>query len=274
MAALWAPKLMIEKRYTRSIRKIMKQFELLAEGKTEPEEILAAWKDCAASAAYQKAAEDIAMKMVTHLFEDGQKTWRQAARANGMGREIYAALRQEFIGPTGGRYHDLIRQNAQLIKTLPLDTAEHITKYVAKQYKRGLRAEEIAERIQLMFPEKTKANAELIARTEVSKASTALTQYRCEDMGIKWYIWRTSEDQRVRDSHDKMEGILIRWDDPPNPEALNNERSYGYYHAGNTFNCRCYPEPLIELHYTSWPHKVYYGGRIQMMTLMQFKRIA
>lgn len=271
---MWAPKLMIEKRYARSIIKITAQMEQIIKEYKEPADMVAAMKAYAASAAYQKAAEDIAMKMVTHLFEDGQKTWRRAARVNGMGREIYAALRQELIGPTGGRYHNLIRQNAQLIKTLPLDTAEHITKYVAKQQKRGLRAEEIAERIQLMFPEKTKANAELIARTEVSKASTALTQYRCEDMGIKWYIWRTSEDQRVRDSHDKMEGILIRWDDPPSPEALNNERNYGFYHAGNTFNCRCYPEPLIELHYTSWPHKVYYGGRIQMMTLAQFKQIA
>lgn len=272
--ALWAPKLMIEKRYIRSIRKIMKQFELLAQGRSDPEEILAAWKDYAASAAYQKAAEDIAMKMVTHLFADGQNTWRSAAKVNSMGREIYQALKQELIGPTGAVYYDYVYQNAKLIRTLPEQLAEQVTRYVACEQQKGRRAEEIAKEIARMFPEQTKAKAELIARTEVSKASTALTRARCDMLNLRWYVWRTSEDQRVRDSHEKMEGVLICWDDPPSPEALNKEHSYGNYHAGNTFNCRCYPEPLVELHYIRWPHKVYYQNKIQMMTLAQFKEIA
>lgn len=251
----------------------MKQFELLAEGKTEPEEIVAAWKAYAASAAYQKAAQDIAMKMVTHLFSDGQKTWRSAAKGNSQGREIYAALKEELAGPTGAVYYEHIYRNAQLIRTLPNEIAEQVIGHIAGEQQKGRRAEDIAKEIARMFPEKTKAKAELIARTEVSKASTALTRARCEMLNIRWYVWRGAEDQRVRDSHKKMEGVLVCWDDPPSPEALNQEQSYGRYHAGNTFNCRCYPEPLVELYYIRWPHKVYYQNRIQMMTLAQFQEI-
>ena len=274
MAALWAPKLIIEKRYIRSIQRIMKQFELLAQGKREPEEILEAWRDYAQSADFRKAAEDIARKMVTSLFSDGQKSWREAAQVNSKGKAIYAALQQELTGPVGAVYYSLIAQNSKLIGTLPEDVAAQVTAYIAKEQQKGRRASEIAQEITRLFPEKTKARAELIARTEVSKASTALTQTRSEMLGLGWYVWRTSEDQRVRDSHELMEGVVVAWRNPPSPEALNHERNYGYYHAGNTFNCRCYPEPLVEVEAIRWPHKVYYQNSIQMMTLAQFKRIA
>lgn len=271
---LWVPKLIIEKRYARSIQKLMQQFALSAYSRANPADILDAWKDYAASAAFQKAAQDIAMKMVTHLFSDGQKSWREAARVNSRGREIYQALQEELTGQTGVVYYELVGQNARLIGTLPETIAEQVTRYVAKEQQKGRRAEEIAADIANIFPEKTKARAELIARTEVSKASTALTRARCEQVNIHWYVWRTSEDQRVRGSHALMEDVLVCWNAPPSPEALNHEESYGRYHAGNTFNCRCYPEPVVKLEALHWPHKVYYQDRIQMMTLAQFKQIA
>lgn len=91
----------------------MKQFELLAQGKREPEEILEAWRDYAQSADFRKAAEDIARKMVTSLFSDGQKSWREAARVNSKGKAIYAALQQELTGPVGAVYYSLIAQKQQ-----------------------------------------------------------------------------------------------------------------------------------------------------------------
>lgn len=274
MQPLWMPKRMIEIRYVRAVRKLMKQFELLAASNSDPDEILQAWKTYAESAEFQREAGEVAMKMVTHLFQDGAKTWRSAARQNSQGKAIYEVLQNELAGRTGAIYYDLIRDNAQLIRTLPESLAEQATAYIAQEQQAGRRAEEIANEIKKLFPEKTKARAELIARTEVSKASTALTRARCETMNIRWYVWCTSRDSRVRDSHDLMDNVLISWENPPSPEQLNHEKSYGSYHAGNTFNCRCYPEPLVELEYINWPHKVYYQNRIQTMTLAEFMRIA
>lgn len=275
MAELWAPKLMIEKRYARSIKKLFNQFDKIIKGSNDPDYILSALKDYVATRAFQKAAEDIAMKMVTHLFADGQKTWREAARVNSQGREIYDALKQELTHtPIGTLYYDLIQYNALLISSLPDDLAYRAVALIAEEQQKGRRAEDIANELKRMIPSMTDYKAKLIARTEVSKASTALTEARCNYMDIQWYVWRTSEDSRVRKSHDHMDDVLINWNHPPSPEKLVGLPEYGRYHAGNTFNCRCYPEPLIELHYITWPHKVYYNGTIQMMTLEQFKKIA
>jgi hypothetical protein len=68
--------------------------------------------------------------------------------------------------------------------------------------------------------------------------------------------------------------VLVSWRDPPSPEELaGEEKTYGKYHAGEIFNCRCEPLPLIEAEDVSWPHKVYTGGKIRMLGLKEFKRL-
>ena len=54
----------------------------------------------------------------------------------------------------------------------------------------------------------TKARANTIARTEVSRASTMFTQARAEAIGSDGYIWRSSEDSDVRDEHKELNGKL------------------------------------------------------------------
>ncbi|WP_220389001.1 phage head morphogenesis protein [Paenibacillus tyrfis] len=177
-------------------------------------------------------------------------------------------------GSINGAVRNQIERNATIIKSIPLDVSKLVTEHILVESMKGVRAIDIAEQIKELFPEKSNARAELIARTETSKTSTALTRARSENLGVDWYVWRTSEDSRVRDSHALMNGVLIRWSDPPSPEQLDGEkRSYGHYHAGEIFYCRCYGEPVIGLDRIAWPAKVYYGGRIQRMTRKQFESI-
>ena len=70
-----------------------------------------------------------------------------------------------------------------------------------------------------------------------------------------------------------MEGVLVCWNDPPSPEKLINEKFVGYYHAGEIYNCRCYPQPIVKLNFVKWPAKVYYQGKIQRMSRKQFEEI-
>lgn len=215
-----------------------------------------------------------ALKMVTHLFSDSGRTWRQAARANSRGRLIYRALQRELQGPIGADLRFQAERNAALIKSLPLDIAKKVNEQVLHEAMKGTRSSEIAKLIKESFPEESQARANLIARTEVSKTSTALTRARCHYVGADWYVWRTSEDSRVRSSHAIMDGVIVKWSSPPSPESLDGEsRTYGNYHAGEVFNCRCFAEPVIDLDLISWPAKVYYGGRIQRMTRKQFEMI-
>ena len=240
---------------------------------TEPFEIIAMLKRLSNSPILKDYSEKVALKMVTQLFMDAGKTWRTAASVNSRGRTIYEAIRKELSGQIGGSFYFQVKRNAEIIRTVPLKTANRLTNYIAEEANKGRRATDIAEDIRKRFPVSTESNINLIARTEVSKTSTALTQARSEDIGLAWYIWRTSEDSRVRNSHEHMEDVLIKWTDPPSPERLVDEKSVGLYHAGCVFNCRCYPEPVIDIKDIQFPHKVYSGGGIKRMTRKQFEQI-
>lgn len=270
---LWEPKRRIELSYTRALRKLFKSLEKAIKGISNPFKMISALRKIAKSKEFTDYAESSAVKMATHVFTDVGKNWREAAKENGKGKEIYKAIQNELDTEVGTTFSEIISSNSKLIKSVPEDMCEYVSSYVAKESMKGKRSTEIAEELQKKFPDLNKNRATLIARTETSKASTALTEARSKDMGLNWYIWRTSQDSRVRDSHQHMEGVLINWSDPPSPEALKGMKPYGKYHAGNTFNDRCYPESIIILNRVKFPAKVYYQGRIQKMTRAEFEKI-
>jgi SPP1 gp7 family putative phage head morphogenesis protein len=271
---LWEPKRRIEKNYAAALRRLTRYLNTLILGAATAGDIVTLLRQAAQSPEFAEYARSAAMKMVTGVFTDVGKTWRQAARNSMRGRKIYEALLAESKGPMGLVLQEQIGRNAGLIKTLPANLANSITEYIAAESMKGRRAEDIAREIQQRFPKNSKARAELIARTESGKTSTAITRARSELMGLDWYVWRTSKDERVRWSHDYLEGVLVKWTDPPSPERLIGERDAGHYHAGEIYNCRCYPQPLVSLDEITWPRKVYAGGHIRRVTRAQFAKIA
>lgn len=60
-----------------------------------------------------------------------------------------------------------------------------------------------------------------------------INQLRQEDLGIVQYIWRSGDDDKVRDSHAAYDDRVFRWDGPPEGG-----------HPGEAHNCRCYAEPI------------------------------
>lgn len=226
------------------------------------------------SEAYERYLISIVKRMVTPIARSNFNTWRKAASKATKSKEIYNALINELQTGIGADVQTQIMENATLIRTLPLDTAQKVVEEVKVKTFEGLRASEIAKLISVKTNQHAGASARLIARTEVSKTTTALTKARSENLGLNWYVWRTSLDgDRVRKSHRVMEGVLVNWNDPPSPEELAGEKSVGKYHAGNIWNCRCYPEPLLEPEDVKWPHKVYYQGKIQTMAKQRFLEI-
>lgn len=213
-------------------------------------------------------------RMVTPLAIQNMKTWRKAAKKATRNPYLYKLLMREINNGLKNDINIQIEENANLIKTLPTDVAKKVTKDIEEMALKGMRASEIAKVIREQTDKHSRASAKLIARTEVSKTTTALTKARCDNLDLHWYVWRTAEDgDRVRKSHRIMEGVLVNWNEPPSPEALAGEKSVGNYHAGNIWNCRCYPEPLIEIDDISWPHKVYTNGKIQTIGKMQFEQM-
>jgi len=255
------------------MQKLINYMTKMVNESNDPQEMSQKLTSFANSDKLSQSSASIAKSMVTMISKEKQVNWKIAAKKSSMGKYIYKALKRITKKDYGSSYKDIIENNATLIRTLPQDLAKQMTEKIAKLSVEGVRASEIAKIIKKDFPKNSRAKASLIARTEVSKASTALTQVQSLNMGINWYVWRTSEDIRVRSSHDHMEDVLVCWTDPPSPEPLVNEPNAGRYHAGNIYNCRCYPEPLVDLSLISWPHKVYHNGKIQMLTRVKFEAI-
>lgn len=223
------------------------------------------------SVPYDNYINDVVKRMVTPLAARNYETWRKAARVSTRSHFLYTVLMEELKQGIKKDIDSQVISNAALIKTLPSDTAQKVVRDIEEYALSGLRAEEIEKLIQDKTRQHSRASARLIARTEVSKTTSALTKARSEELGLRWYVWRTMEDgDRVRKSHRIMNDVLVSWNNPPSPELLVKEKDVGRYHAGNIWNCRCYSEPLIDIDDITWPHKVYINGSIQKMSKARF----
>ena len=264
----------IERQYAAAIDRLLIGLRPLLREISDPFFIAQTIRNYARSPTFRAESYKVAQAMATHLFSDGHRTWREAAAAGSKGRMIYQALQKELQSTqVGTTYHNIVYNNAEVIRSVPHRIAAQMTAKIAQRAEQGLRPAAMLDEVLSLYPNMTKTHAMLIARTETSKATTALTRARCDAAGVGWYVWETCDDERVRDSHILMDGVVISWNEPPSPEELNHERSYGHYHAGETFNCRCYPAPLLEYDDVGWPARVYHGGRIQHMSLARFKSI-
>lgn len=171
--------------------------------------------------------------MVTEVAQRDERSWFKIADQMGRG------LRQEIANaPVGEVMRVRQAEQVKLITSLPREAAERVHHMTREGIVRGWRADQIAAEI-MKTGDVTKARADLIARTEVGRTSTLLTQARAEHVGSTHFIWRTAGDSDVRASHKALNGKTFRWDDPPECDPG--------HHAlpGAIWNCRCFAEPVI-----------------------------
>ncbi|WP_244254245.1 phage minor head protein [Burkholderia vietnamiensis] len=177
-------------------------------------------------------AEVTAARMLDDLNRRDEQAWMQQAQ------EMSRALRDELRrAPTGETMRALMAEQVTLIKSIPLEAAKRVHRLTIEALEDGTRAAQISKAIQ-ESGEVAKSRADLIARTEVSRAATSLTEARALHVGSPGYFWRTSGDSDVRDSHRKMNGQFVRWDDPPTLDGMTG-------HAGQFPNCRCWCEVVV-----------------------------
>ena len=195
----------------------------------------------------RKLSDNLADRMITAVRTDNAKTWRQAARKGTLSKQIRASLKSELQGSVGIDIRNIVEQNSKLISSVPAELAEQISREALERYLKGERWEDAVQSILSRAPELSMSRAKLIARTETSKANSAVTEIRAREIGSNWYFWRSSHDERVRHSHEMMDGVLCCFDHPPAPELFyGGKSSFGHYHAGCCPNCRCYEEPVID----------------------------
>lgn len=218
-------------------------------------------------------AMKLAQEMVNQVAVSNARSWRQAASKAGNSRQVHYMLAHDLSGATGERLDRFLAENARLITSVPHNVAAMLTRHIQTQQTAGLRSEAILKQIAPKLKKLKYYEIARIARTEVAKADTAITRVRAERLNLNWYQWATSEDGRVRLSHRKMDKVLINWNDPPPPEKLVGEKSEGYYHAGNIYNCRCVALPLVSIEEISFPVKIYQGGVIRRIGKREFLQL-
>ena len=218
-----------ERAYERKLRSVAERVRTTL-ATTKPEQAEKALREYAELVG-PWAAQSAATMLATVDRKNRDSFLREAARA---GIDMRILLASPGVGYA---VQARIAENVRLIKSIVTHSADDVAKLVQESMATGMRAEDLAKRIE-HTGEVSKSRARTIAATEVSKAGTALTRARAESVGSEGYIWRTARDGAVRDSHKAMEGTFVRWDSPPTLDGMTG-------HAGEFPNDRCYPEPVI-----------------------------
>lgn len=263
----------IERKYETLINKLLKPLRDQLVNVNTADEFERLARNYMSTYTFNQKAEMIAKMISTYIWRSDGRTWREAAHESSRSSEIKQALLEELKVEYQQRFDELMERNARIIKTLPLDISRDVIKHVNTKTFQGIRSDETAIEIRKFTKNHMRAKAKLIARTETSKTQSALTQVRSESLGIYWYVWRTSEDSIVRESHKKMDRVVCNYKFPPSPEELNDQPSEGNYGPGEIYNCRCYAEPLLDDTFVRWPCKVYNykTKKIETMTLAKFR---
>lgn len=267
------PRKKVSNYYDKAINKVISEMLGMVDWENNPRPVEYI-KKLVTSPEFIKWADLLASRFIKRIYKETLQPWRKAAATYNRGPLIHKLLKRELSGPVGDTVNSLVYRNSQLITSIAPDLAENIAQYIQKRTTEGVRAAQIVEEIRTKAPQLTESRAQLIARTEVSKAQTALIEARSMEYDMPAYIWQTSRDSRVRDSHKHMQGVVVFWEDPPDPEVLIGKKSTGGpYHAGNIFNDRCYPEPIISIEDLNFPIKVFKNGKISRIGKREFLQL-
>lgn len=126
-----------------------------------------------------------------------------------------------------------VSQNTALIKSIPQQFLNDVEGVIQRGIANGTPTSVLKKELAKRF-EVSNSRAQLIAQDQIGKFNGALTQARQTNLGIGEYIWRTSEDSRVRHTHRQRNGKKFKWSKPP-PDG----------HPGEPVRCRCYAEPVL-----------------------------
>ncbi|EML2225329.1 hypothetical protein RFG91_001887 [Klebsiella aerogenes] len=146
--------------------------------------------------------------MFLQVEREEWQQWRSVSE------EIGAGLR-DVVGntPVGQVAQDIVYRQIQLMKSLPLESADRVRDIQTRAIEamvNGERPDQLYEMI-MQTGGVAASRAKMIARTEIGRATGALTQARALAVGSEGYWWRI-EGAGTRPSHRKMKDKFVRWD--------------------------------------------------------------
>lgn len=127
-------------------------------------------------------------------------------------------------------------RSANLVRGITDQFAQRLAQDVMRAASQGTRAADLAKDLTANY-EWGRKRAKLIARDQIAELNGQLNKVRQQQVGVEKYQWSTSLDERVRPTHQVLEGQTFSWSEP-GPDDGN--------HPGMAINCRCVARAVIE----------------------------
>ena len=130
-------------------------------------------------------------------------------------------------------------QNVAKIKSIGGETVKRVSHALAEAESKGWHRDQLRNRIQEVA-DVSRSKADLLARDQVLKLNGQITETRQTQAGVTEYTWSSSQDERVREWHDELDGSIQSWDDPPVTNDAGDRN-----HPGTDYQCRCVAIPIL-----------------------------
>jgi SPP1 gp7 family putative phage head morphogenesis protein len=120
---------------------------------------------------------------------------------------------------------------------------ENIRQDIINAFNQGDRHETVIQKILDKHEDISKNKAMFIARNEMGNVVAEYTKNSYTSVGVEYYMWVTSGDQRVRSWHDYLNGKIFAYKEPP----IINEETKERGNPKQDYNCRCRAKPIVLL---------------------------
>lgn len=184
--------------------------------------------------------EKIADKWLAITSKEADKSIRQS---------IYGVTKESITIEHNPDYDEdlrlIIRRNVGLIKNATQQTLTNVENIVFDAMTTGEGWKGIEEA--LKEQDEISANRiKRIARDQTAKANAAINYLQQKEAGIKYFEWRTAQDERVstgKGGHKQLQGKIYRWDDEKNYPVIDSYGNKGL--PAQRVNCRCVALPVV-----------------------------
>lgn len=181
-------------------------------------------------------AKKASARMIEEVNARDIETWRALAKSMSAG--VAQEIRDTQVGAVMAK---LMAEQTELIASLPIEAAQRVQRLTLTGLIEGERLGRIVREIE-RSGEVSAAHARLIARTEVSRTASNLTQARASIAGLPTYRWRATKDHVTRPNHRAMDGRVCEWANPPEIEESGRLMRF---HPGCIWECRCWAEIIV-----------------------------
>ena len=198
--------------------------------------------------------DDVTMRLVLQHILEAEGEFKdtlglEATQAARYGRNrVISELQRMGVGIG---FTDFSRRVQELINEHVFTASQHtinrvvgnVMSNLAQSYEDGLGIDDAAVELRKVFQAMQDYELRRVARTEINSFQNEGAYLTENELGVRYHMWYTAEDERVRSEHVDLHGEIV-----PVGEPFSN----GLYHPGDRagdikewINCRCRLVPFI-----------------------------